>query len=440
MAVVSCPKCSAGLKVPDGSAAAVRCPKCTTVFQPRQKPADPGFEVVDESRPAAKPAPPPAAPPPAAPKKAFSLDDAVRSADRTARRDDRDDDRGRDRDRRRRDEYEEDERPRGRSRRDRDDDYDDRRRRDDYADDYDDDYDRPRKGSKFGLARPGALLIHISLGLYLGGMALHALLVLVAWMGADIPYGLHALAGVIGLGGWITGLVGFGLTIAGPARGRGLAIAATAVSFVHLVLAFVVAYNERAGRFGGEGAIRWEALVTDLTMLDRLIAALVYNSKAFGDQVLPLFAGMVELARLILLGLLVGSLARAAKDHRAAGMAKFGWIAAPSAVGICMLVVLLSAVMVESTIKSATRPDFATPPQYVPGPNSFQENMRRQEEWRQQQQADFRRFEERSRSLGRTIRVWANGGELLVYTLHIGTLILPLMASFGAWRSMGRRR
>src|SRR5215207_1249363 len=54
VAVVSCPKCSAGLKVPDGAVAAVRCPKCATVFQPRQKAAaDPGFEVVDESRPAA---------------------------------------------------------------------------------------------------------------------------------------------------------------------------------------------------------------------------------------------------------------------------------------------------------------------------------------------------------------------------------------------------
>ena len=424
VAVVSCPKCSAGLKVPDGSVAAVRCPKCTTVFQPRQKPAaDAGFEVVDESKPAPKPA---------AQKKAFSLDDAVRSADPSPRRDrdrDRDDDRGRGRDRerdRRRDD-DLDDRPRGRSRRD-----------DDY-DDYDDDYDRPRKGSKYGLARPGVLLIHISLGLYLGGMSLHALLVLIAWMGADIPYGLRALAGVIGLGGWVTALVGFGLAIAGPARSRGLAIAAAATGFVHLVLAFVVAYNERAAEFGGS-TMRWEALVSDLPALDTLIAGLVYQPKAFGDRLLALFAGSVELARLILIGLLLGSLARTAKNHRAEAQAKFGWIAAPSAVGIAMLVVLLAAVMAESTVKSAVRPESSPPPSFNSGPSSFQENMRRQDEWRQQMQAESQRFRDRQQSLGRTLRVWANGSSLLVSALHIGTLVLPLMASFGVWRSLGRRQ
>jgi hypothetical protein len=407
------------------------------VFQPRQKPAgDPGFEVVDESKPPAKAAPRPAAPPPAAPKKAFSLDDAVRSADPPRRERDRADDRDRrdrdrdrdrddDRDRRRRDDDDDDDRPRGRSRRD-----------DDY-DDYDD--DRPRKASKFGLARPGVLLIHISLGLYLGGLALQALLVLIAWMGADIPYGLHAFAGIIGLGGWITALVGFGLMIAGPSRSRGLAIAAAATGFTHLVLAFVVAYNDRGAEFGGS-TMRWESLVTDLTALDTLIAGLVYQPKAFGDRLLPLLSGAVELARLILVGLLLGSLARAAKDHRAAAQAKFGWIAAPAAVGIAMLVVLLAAVMAESTVKSATRPDFGTPPSFSSGPNSFQENMRRQEEWRQQQQAEFQRIQDRQRSLGRTLRVWANGSSLLVSALHIGTLVLPLMASFGVWRSIGRRR
>ena len=430
MAVVSCPKCSAGLKVPDGSAAAVRCPKCATVFQPRQKAAaDPGFEVVDESRPAAKPAPRPAAAPPAAQKKAFSLDDAVRSADPPPRRDDRDDDR--DRGRRRRDESDDD-RPRGRS------------RRDDYEDDYDDDYDRPRKGSKYGLARPAVLLIHISLGLYLGGMALHALLVLIAWMGADIPYGLYALAGVIGLGGWVTALVGFGLTIAGPARCRGLAIACAAVSLVHLVMAFVVAYNERGADFGGS-TMRWEALVSDLPALDSVIARLVYSERGgrdrgFVEVAFPPLAGALELARLILVGLLLGSLARAAKNHRAEGQAKFGWIAAPAAVGICMLVVLLSAVMVESTVKSATRVDLTPPPQYNSGPNNFQENMQRQQQWQQQQQAEFQRIQDRQRSPGSTLRLWMNGRTLLVYTLHIGTLILPLMASFGVWGSLGRRR
>ncbi|MFO0796971.1 MAG: hypothetical protein U0804_05800 [Gemmataceae bacterium] len=441
MPVVTCPKCSAGLKVPDGPAAAVRCPKCTTVFQPRPKPAaDAGFEVVDESKPTPKAAPRPASspppPPPAAPKKAFSLDEAVRSADKPPRRDD-----DRPRSRSRRDDDDDDDRPRGRSRRDddddrprsrsrRDDDDDRRDRRDD--DDYDD--DRPRKASKFGVARPGVLLLLISLGLYAGSLALHALLVLVSWMGADIPSGMNGLNGVVGLAGWVVGLVGFGLVTAGPPKSRGLAIAAGSVGLVHLVLACVVAFNERPERLGGGVAINWGALVTDLPSLDAVLTALVYSerlsAKGFGTLVLPLLAGAAELARLILIGLLLGSLARAAKEHRAEGMAKFGWIAAPSAVGVCMLVVLLATILAESTAKSVLRPE--PPPQFGGGAN-FQDVVRQQQDYNQ-------RMQDRFKTLERTLRLWRNGSELLVYTLHIGTLVLPGVAAFGVWGGMGRRR
>ncbi|QDU18306.1 zinc ribbon domain-containing protein [Urbifossiella limnaea] len=433
MPVVTCPKCSAGLKVPDGPAAAVRCPKCTTVFQPRPKPtADAGFEVVDDSKPAPKAAPRPASPPPppAGPKKAFSLDEAVRSADKSPRRDTRDtrDDDDRPRGRSRRDD--EDDRPRGRSRRDDDDDRRDRRR--DADDDYDD--DRPRKASKFGVARPGVLLLLISLGLYVGSLALHALLVLVSWMGADIPSGMNGLNGVVGLAGWVVGLVGFGLVTAGPPKSRGLAIAAGSVSLVHLVLACVVAFNERPERLGGGVAINWGALVTDLPSLDAVLTALVYsdrmNARGFGTLVLPLLAGLAELARLVLLGLLLGSLARATKEHRAEGMAKFGWIAAPSAVGVCMLVVLLATILAESTAKSVLRPE--PPPPLGPGTN-FQDVVRQQQEYGQ-------RMQDRFKTLERTLRLWRNGSELLVYTLHIGTLVLPGVAAFGVWGGMGRRR
>lgn len=528
MPVVSCPKCTTGLRVPDGATASVRCPKCQTVFQPPQpkpaarppapprpapRPAAPApsadFEVVEES--------PPPAPksPPAGPKKAFSLDEAVRSADpprtrRTARDDDRDRD-DRDRDRRRRDEEDdEDRRRRGRSGRTRDDygdDDDDRRRRDDddYDDDYDDRRDRGRRPSRFGVARPGVLLILISVGLYFGGMALHALFLFLAWVGAVIPNGLVVITGVLGLAGWVVALVGFGLSIAGPAKARGLAIAATAVAVVHLVLAIVVANDRQSILFGshsvlamsavnrveriqdlnkelikemqanpggpraksiqaelagyggdrsrvfGDGldGMRWDDLITNLPRLDKLIAVLVYSSQGFEYYLWGLFAGLFELARLVLLGLLLGALARAAKDHRAADQAKFGWIAGAVAVGVGMLVVLLAAVMAKSAAEDMAKgftADFGggpPVPQFTPGVDLHQqmaERQRQMDDWRRQQETAFERQQQRFRSLQRSVKNWSAGGELLVFTLHAGALILPGLSAFGVFQSMGRRR
>ncbi|HEX4606927.1 MAG TPA: hypothetical protein VH092_01855 [Urbifossiella sp.] len=529
MAVVSCPKCTAGLRVPDGSTAAVRCPKCQTVFQPpKPKAAGPSFEVVETApaksapRPTipARPAPPkppgrPAAPqepefevveeaPPPSPtqKKAFSLDAAVRSAETRPSRDNRedrtrddrdrgrqrrgDDDRPRDRSRRDRDEDDEDDR---RDRRDREEGHEDNRRarsrRDDgYEDDDRDrdwdrdpgrDRDRRRKPSPFGIARPAVLVILISLGLYFGGMALHALFLFVAWVGGVIPNGLMVLTGLLGLAGWLVALVGLGMSIAGPQKARGLAIAATAVAFIHLVLAFVVAIDKRSGALGSnsvtmlsalnrsdrvtdlnkelikesqsnpngqrakdlraeladggdrgrlgfdEDSIRWHDFVTDLPRLDALIAVLVYHAKGFEYYLWGLFAGLLELARLVLLGLLLAALARSAKNHSAENAAKFGWIAAPAVVGVALLVFLLALVMAESSVKDAARS--------VSAPT-------RGADFAQVQADQERRF----RSLIRGPLNWIAGAELLIYTLHAATLILPSLAAVGAFQSMGRRR
>lgn len=411
MPVVSCPKCSTGLRVPDGSVVAVRCPKCQTVFSPPQpKPAAPAFEVVEE------------APPPAAPKKAFSLDDAVRSADtgtrRSARddRDDEDDRRDRDRDRRgRRDE--DDDRPR--SRRDRDRDWDD-------DEDDDRDRDRPRKASKYGLARPGVLLLLISLSLYIGGVGLLAVFALLEWTGVDVPNGLGVMTGVLGLSGWVVALVGLGLVIAGPRRSRGLAIAAISVSAVHLILALVVA-NRNTG-----GEMRWEVMTTTLPLLDNLIAELAYNAKAFDQYVWSLLAGMLELARLILVGLLLGSLAAGAKDHRAEAQAKFGWIAGSAAVGVAMLVVLLAQVIGQSALRDAIRGSAPPSMSFTTG-RDFRQQQQEFDTWQREQQ-------NRLKSIQRTARFWTYGRSLLVTALHTGTLVLPLLASLGVYQSMGRRR
>jgi hypothetical protein len=55
-------------------------------------------------------------------------------------------------------------------------------------------------------------------------------------------------------------------------------------------------------------------------------------------------------------------------------------------------------------------------------------------------QAEIERYEKRVRSLHRAPRNWMTGAELLMYTLHGGALVLPSLAAFGVWKSMGRRR
>ena len=102
MPVVACPKCATNLRTPDVSAAAVRCPKCKTVFTPV---APPAFEVVDAS----PPPPPKPAPKPAAPEPEFDVLDDEPAPRKRRSRDDDDDDRPRGKGRRgRRREYDND--------------------------------------------------------------------------------------------------------------------------------------------------------------------------------------------------------------------------------------------------------------------------------------------------------------------------------------------
>src|SRR6185312_9598730 len=92
VAISACPSCGTNLKVPDGTVATVRCPKCQTVFQ---------------SKPGAAPPPMrPVPPKPAQPEFEVVNDEPHRSSRRD--RNDRDDDRPR---RNRRDDDDDDDRP-----------------------------------------------------------------------------------------------------------------------------------------------------------------------------------------------------------------------------------------------------------------------------------------------------------------------------------------
>jgi LSD1 subclass zinc finger protein len=426
--LVSCPKCATNLKIPDGASGNVKCPKCNTIF-PVTKPAAAAFEVVEDTPPA--PPPPPPAPKPAA--KSEVLDPDFEVVDETKSKkgkkvvriieidaddlDDLDDD-------------DEDDRPKKKK----------KKKRRDYDDD--DDWQPTGKGGSFGPARVGMLLVGISLWLYVGTFALLAFFLMIAWAGASIPNGLMILTGLLGLGNWIVALIGLGFCIAGPSQSRGLAIAATAVATVHLVMAFVVANNEKSINAGhaaialasfsstaekikslGEKAMketdparrreyerelreylddrggsvatssrsemRWPDLATLLPYPDILIAQLSYESRHFSDYVLGLLSGLVEVARVILIILLIGAVGHAARDRDVSDRSIYATIGFSIGMGVALIIWLIIRVITEESSKSATT-------------------------------ASKSQFN------------WFIAGALLVYLVHLGTLVLPALLGMQA--------
>lgn len=269
------------------------------------------------------------------PRKAALLDD-----DRPRRAvldDDDDDDRRRPRRR--------DDRPRGRG-----------RGRDDFDDDYDD-YDYgPR--NPYRPAAVGALLVAISLWIYLGVFGTLALVALIGWVSTDLPEPLLALAGVAGLGNWVTALVGLGFLVAGPKKARGVTVAALVLAGVQFVamtaIAVEVADGVRALAAFGVGGKEWAAFLPFMTLLpvvDAVLPALFYSKKAgLGDvpweALVAVLGGGCEIARLILVTLAVGAHGRAAKDHRAADYARVGVTAVAWVCGAAVVLTLVVVLMV----------------------------------------------------------------------------------------------
>jgi hypothetical protein len=289
-------------------------------------------------------------------------------------------------------------------------------------------------------------------------MALHVLFLLIALIGGVIPGGLSLMTGIMGLANWIVGLVGLGLCIGGPSRTRGLAIAAVSVAAVHLVLAFIfvndsesvqasnisipllsgfnryetiqekakelqkeIQKNPGSARakelqqemksysddsfddgigFGGKPSrskMRWIDLSSQQPCFDKLLAILSYSSKSFSRCLLGVFSGLAELARLILLILLIGSLGGVVKDYGAQSKAKIGWIAAASAAGAGLLIILLCFVIMDSGSKDV-------PKDLTKVSNPFR---------------------------------WFGVGEFLVFALHAGVLVMPALAAWQIFSTTG---
>src|SRR5262245_5341223 len=264
MPVITCPKCKGKLRFPDDSPARrVKCPTCGNVFL--------STDGIDPNDPLAKAASRPELPRARDSRGEFDL--PMEDDDRPRRSRDDDDDRGR---RSRRDDEDDRDRDRGRRRYDDDDDYDrdrDRgrsRRRDDDDDlddpglvrrRRDDDYDRTRRRREderaierqYHRASLACLLYFISGWLQVAAFGLMFFVVFLHWCG--IVEGLRifgVLAGLLGLGYWLTSGTGIGFLISGPRKRNalGLAIATAAVAGFHLMLIIVVATSRSSGGFG----------------------------------------------------------------------------------------------------------------------------------------------------------------------------------------------
>src|SRR5262245_59424164 len=319
MPVITCPKCQGKLRFPDDSPPRrVKCPTCGHVFLGSAAPV----EAETKAR------------------------DGRADEEEDDRRRRRPDDHGRrDRRRDRDDDYER------RSRR-RDDDDDDnydrsRRRRDDEEDDFDD--RRPRTDPRaiegqFNRASLACLLCFIGGWLQVGALGILVFVTILAW--AEIHEGLNVfrvVAGLIGLGNLLTCAVGYGFLVSGPReRGAlGLSIATAAVAGFHLILVLVIAttwfQNLRDEQYAG---VAWRVFVTEVPTLPTVVFALIGRPDTLvsGRVILPIFASLAEVAKIILFLLTLRAVLGSARDPRRARLALQAVLA--NAIGFGVLVVL----------------------------------------------------------------------------------------------------
>ncbi|HXD86378.1 MAG TPA: hypothetical protein VN641_07780 [Urbifossiella sp.] len=380
MAISACPSCGTNLKVPDGTVATVRCPKCQTVFQ--SKPSVAG--AAPPSRPVSpKPAPP----------EFEVVNDEPRRQSSRRDCDDRDDDRPR---RSRRDDDDDDDRPRSRKR-DRDDDRDDDRRpakrKKRRSDDFDDDDLRSgsvRRSGGGGAGRTGALILSIAFWCDVALYGFLTLLAIIFWASRDVPAALGLIVGPLRAFSWLLGLVGIGFCIAGPERARKLAIAAASLAGLHILLLllgfFVIGVSiadlnpnrppppppqfrqmqvepERAPftiqEVGAFGYVF--ALGTSIVPAEISLPVLIYGSKAGGGKVVSnlilfLLASACDIARLILSILMLRAMAESAKSFEASDKLRIGVGGVSIICGAAILVTTFVAILVvEGEMAKAAR-------------------------------------------------------------------------------------
>jgi hypothetical protein len=247
--------------------------------------------------------------------------------DERVRRDRRDDEYGR-RGRRRDDDddYDRDKR-RGRRNDGDEDRYDRRRHRNDDLDDDRDEYERrPRRDPRaiegqFNRASVACLLCFIGGWLQVGAIAVVVFVTILGW--AEIQEGLNVfriVAMLVGLGNLLTAAVGYGFLVSGPRdRGAlGLSIATAAVAAFHLLLVLVIGTTSflRDEAYAG---LNWRTFVSEVPRIPTVLFALIgapAGARIDARVILPVFACLAEVAKVILFLLTLRAIMGIARETR----------------------------------------------------------------------------------------------------------------------------
>jgi hypothetical protein len=103
---------------------------------------------------------------------------------------------------------------------------------------------------------------------------------------------------------------------------------------------------QESGKSWENPSLYWVDFVTMLPLFDGVLDELVYDSKHLGGRVVSLLAGACELARLILIVLLVGAVARAGRAGDAAGKSQAALVGVCIAAGACVIVSFVVSLIV----------------------------------------------------------------------------------------------
>ncbi|WP_020469061.1 zinc ribbon domain-containing protein [Zavarzinella formosa] len=322
MPTITCPECEGKSKFPDDSPPRrVKCPACGHVFLSSDGlPSKSASKDADDA---------------GEKKKSRSKDDLDLDDDRPRRRrrdDDDDDDRDRRSSRRRRDDDDDDDDDDDRDRRS------SRRRRDD---DDDDDRDRPRRKNRdrskenqqalegqFNRTGLACLLLMICGWIIVGALGLVAFRVFLAMCGiSDNTEFLDIIAGMLGVGGWLTGLVGLGFAVSGPRDrgGMGFSISMAGCGLLHFLLLIIIpstpfAYLGATVGSGRSGLV-WDCFVTQSAAIPTWMFWIIAFSGRLGFvpfPALPMLANLAEIGRIVLLMLFLRSVMLCAGDNKTA--------------------------------------------------------------------------------------------------------------------------
>jgi hypothetical protein len=139
------------------------------------------------------------------------------------------------------------------------------------------------------------------------------------------------LAGLLGLGYWLTSGTGFGFLVSGPRKrgALGLSIATAAVAGLHLLLIIVIATNRTWGGFGSAtfdrtAELHFEAFVTQLRALPLLVYLLIgvgdFRQGLMDGSFLPVFTNLAEAGRTILFLLALRAIMLNLREDRTASL------------------------------------------------------------------------------------------------------------------------